>query len=345
LCTVAVEAALRGDETPSRMDSLSLGPPLPPIPRGPRPPVPQHSSPSNPPIASSPLLNNGGRHNSPRTRQERPPPPVGRIDSREKELTVPPLPNRVGPPGSKLPADSGPPPLPANRSTSPGHAPRDGPPLPSRGSLRSPGGRPQPPPSTRPTARASSVADRQDAVSPPLGGGVPPRTSSISVSGGKGPSSSSSSNRPAGRPQPPGRPGKPTLPSKPQIGRKPVPGGGGGAGGKSKPVVIPSPSSMTPREMMDFFINESPAVIANVQDGVGNIPTLLEHLVTLGEAIADQARGKSVQFRIQMSKFRSELGSLKTYANVSWYNSTSQIVSEVSQLVAGLKVLYSNLSD
>ena len=341
-----MEAALRGDETPSRMDSLSLGTPLPPVPRGPRPPVPQHSSPSNP--TSSPQLNNGGKHSSPRTR---PPPPIGRVESREKEIGVPPLPTRVGPPSnSKLAAESVAPPLPANRSTSPGHAARDGPPLPSRGSLRSAGGRPQPPPSTRGTGRASShggsVSDRQDARSPPLAaGGVPPRTSSMSVPGGKGTSSPAPLNRPGGKPPPPGRPGKPTLPSKPQIGRKPVGGGGGAAGGKSRPVVVPSPSNMTPREMMDFFINESSGIIANVQDGVGNIPTLLENLVNLGEAIADQARGKSVQFRIQMSKFRSELGSLKTYANVSWYNSTNQIVGEINQLVTGLKVLYENLLD
>ena len=108
---------------------------------------------------------------------------------------------------------------------------------------------------------------------------------------------------------------------------------------------VPTPDGMTPREMVDFFIGESPRIISNVQDGVGNIPTLLENLVTLGEAIADQARGRSVQFRIQMSKFRSELGNLKTYANVAWYNSVNQIVSNIHQLVSGLKVLSYNLSE
>ncbi len=111
------------------------------------------------------------------------------------------------------------------------------------------------------------------------------------------------------------------------------------------PVSVPSPDGMTPREMVDFFINESPAIINNVQDSTGNIPTLLDDLVTLGEALADQAKGKSVQFRIQMSKFRSEIGNLKTFANVSWYNSVNQIVSDINQLVAGLKVLSNNLSD
>lgn len=120
---------------------------------------------------------------------------------------------------------------------------------------------------------------------------------------------------------------------------------GDGGASKGTPVIVPSPDGMSPREMMDFFINESSRIISNVQEGVGNIPTLLENLVTLGEAIADQARGRSVAFRIQMSKFRSEIGNLKTYANVAWYNSVDQIVKDINQLVNGLKVLSNNLSE
>ena len=336
-CGTAVEAALRGDETPPRVDSLSLAPPLPAVPKGPRPPIPQHSS-----STTSPLVSNGSRHGSPRTRADRPPPPVGRTESRDREFAAPPLPTRVSPMGK--PMDS-PPPLPPNRATSPGH--REGPPLPTRGSLRS--ARPQPPPSSRSAPRTSSQGtERQDVRSPPTPStGAPPRTGSIGV-GGRG-NVPAPPNRQGSRPQPPGRPGKPSLPNKPHFSKKAVQiqssGGEGGGGGKGPPVSVPTPDGMTPREMVDFFIGESPRIISNVQDGVGNIPTLLENLVTLGEAIADQARGRSVQFRIQMSKFRSELGNLKTYANVAWYNSVNQIVSDIHQLVSGLKVLSNNLSE
>lgn len=108
---------------------------------------------------------------------------------------------------------------------------------------------------------------------------------------------------------------------------------------------VPSPDGMTPRQMVDFFLSESPAMISNVQDGVGNIPSLLDDLVTLGEAIADQARGRSVQFRIEMSKFRSGVGNLKKFANVAWYNSIGQIVEEINRLVTGLNTLSQNLSE
>lgn len=96
---------------------------------------------------------------------------------------------------------------------------------------------------------------------------------------------------------------------------------------------------------MDFFLTESPAIISAVENRSGDIPKMLDDLVTLGEAIAEQAVGTSVQFRIRMSKFRSGLSVLKTYSNVTWYNSISQIVEELGKLVDSLKVVSQFLTE
>lgn len=196
---------------------------------------------------------------------------------------------------------------------------------------------------------SSQTSEKLEVRTPPTPGGAR-GGSGGSVGGRSNPPAPPS--RPTNKPQPPGRP-KPTLPNKPLLSKKPTSGpsqhggssGGGGGKGTSAAISVPSPEGMTPRQMVDFFLFESPAVISNVQDGVGNIPTLLENLVTLGEAIADQARGRSVTFRIEMSKFRSGLGTLKTFANVSWYNSVNQIVEEMKRLVTGLNILSQNLSE
>ena len=340
-----MEAALRGDETPLRVDSITVNVQSPPHANSVRPPVPQHVTSSTSFSSSSTSTN--GRHGSSRSRNEpRPPIPMSRTASREKDL-APPLPNRVVSPTTSRVLES-PVSMPSNRSTSPGQ--RDGPPLPQRGSLRSAkhprsgegagGSVHKPPPQSSERLEPRNV--------PVIGGGS---------SGGAGGSVSRTSlptppSRPFNKPQLPGKPKTTTLPSKPALVKKPAnlgqqhgSSGGGRGRGADKVVSVPSPDGMTPRQMIDFFLSESPAVISNIQDGVGSIPTLLDDLVTFGEAIADHAKGRSVHFRIEMSKFRSGLGNLKKFANVSWYNSVGQIIEEIDRLVSGLNILSQNLSE
>lgn len=141
---------------------------------------------------------------------------------------------------------------------------------------------------------------------------------------------------------------KPALPNKPSIQshprKPPTPKGVGGAGVPS-PVAVPSPDKLTPREMVDFMMNESPTIIAAIQEGSGNVPRMLEDLVTLGEAITEQARGTSVQFRIRITKFRNHLSALKTHSTVTWYNSVQQIVEELNNLATSLEVISRNLTE
>lgn len=111
------------------------------------------------------------------------------------------------------------------------------------------------------------------------------------------------------------------------------------------PIAIPSPAQMSPRDMVDFILSESPAIISAVQEGTGNIPRMLDDLVSLGEAISEQGRGTSVQFRIRIAKFRTGVGALKTYANVTWYNNVGQIVEELERLVGLLKIISRNLTE
>lgn len=97
--------------------------------------------------------------------------------------------------------------------------------------------------------------------------------------------------------------------------------------------------------MVEFFLKESPAIITAIRDGSGNVPRMLDDLVTLGEAICEQAKGTSVQFRIRITKFRTALGTLKTYSTTTWYNTVSQILEEMNKLLASLEVIAKNLSD
>ncbi len=297
---------MEGHETSSRRGSISLDLPHPPIPRGPRPSSRKHSSAST----------FGDKHGSPRTRADRPPPQIGggRTESLDGDLVGVPLPTR-----SMSGSDSFP-----HHATSPGHT-REGPPTLSWGSLRSSGRKRRPHSSTRTTPSDSS--DLQSPLLATSGSSIPRSGGNVTLPSG-----------PGEKTQPPGRP-------KSQISRKPMATSGGRGGGKSGPVSVPSPDGMTLKEMMDFFIDESPAIINNVQDSTGDIPTLLEDLVTLGEAIADQAKGASVQFRIQISKFRSDVANLRKFTNVSWYNSVNQIVRGMNELVASLKDLSDTLSN
>lgn len=96
---------------------------------------------------------------------------------------------------------------------------------------------------------------------------------------------------------------------------------------------------------MDFILNESPAIISAVKEGTGNVPRMLEDLVTLGEAISEQGRGTSVQFRIRIAKFRTGVGALKNYANTTWYNNVGQILEELDRLVGLLEIISRNLTE
>ena len=327
----AVEAALRGDETPSRIDSISVGPPnhLPPPPvssNTSRPPVPHHTP-------SSTATN--GRQPSPSLQRpsDRPLPAIARVASKGGGDIAPPLPNRVTSPNSPKSRESLP--MPPVRPASPSRS-RDGPPLPQRGSLRG----------TRPSPPLHAAARKLPSPPVPVTKEAPPQASRQGgVSSGGRPQPP---NRSGSRPQLPDKP-RPALPSKPSapaVSRKTVPPprvGGGGSGGTS-PVSIPSPDELAPQEMVTFFLTESPNIIAAVQSGSGNVPKMLDDLVTLGEAISEQVRGTKVQFRIRITKFRSGLSSLKTLSNITWYNSVGQIVEELDKLVSTLEVIEQNMS-
>ena len=357
VCT-AVEAALRGDETPLplRGESISIGP-LNSFP--PRPPVPHHTSSSSSSTAN-------GRQGSPSMLHATDrPPPVGRVSSRGE--VAPPLPNRVTPSGATSPKSRDVPPTPSfHTSPLPTQPPRvrevpptppshfhskEGPPLPNRGSLRN----------TRPSlpsvpSHGHGGGARNPPVPPvashPSPGGrgkptIPPPVASHPSSGGGGGGKPipPPMNRSGSRPQIPEKP-KPALPHRPAaIPRKPqAPAKVGGTGGApASPVSIPSPDNLTPHEMVDFFLTESPAMIAAVQSGSGNIPRMLDELVVLGEAITDQAKGSKVQFRIRITQFRNGLGKLKTFSNITWYNCIGQIVEELEKLVASLEVIQQNM--
>ena len=94
---------------------------------------------------------------------------------------------------------------------------------------------------------------------------------------------------------------------------------------------------------MDFLLRESPNMIAAVQDGSGNIPRMLDDLITLGEAVTEKGRGTSVQFRIRMARFRTSLGTLKNYSNTTWYNSVGAIVEELENCKTLLEVISQNM--
>lgn len=110
------------------------------------------------------------------------------------------------------------------------------------------------------------------------------------------------------------------------------------------PVSVSSPDQLTPQQMVTCFLTECPNIIAAVQSSSGNVPKILDDLVTLGEAISDQVRGTKVQFRIRITKFRSSLSTLKTFSNITWYNSVGQIVEELQKLVSTLEVIEQNMS-
>lgn len=337
---IAVQAALRGDDTPLplRGESISIGP-LNSFP--PRPPVPHHTSSSS----------SNGRQGSPSLHSTERPPPVGRVSSRGE--VAPFLPNRVTSPSTTSPKSRDVPPTPPFHASSlpsqppkrevpptpPSHSsfhPKDGPPLPNRGSLRG----------SRPALPSVPSHGHGGGVRMP----VPPVASHPSPGGGGGggrPTVPPPMNRSGSKPHIPDKP-KPTLPYKPAaITRKsPAPAkvGGAGAGGPpASPVSIPSPDDLTPHEMVGFFLSESPAMIAAVRSGSGNIPRMLDELVVLGEAITDQVKGSRVQFRIRITQFRNGLGKLKTFSNITWYNCTSQIVEELEKLVASLEVIQQNM--
>ena len=97
--------------------------------------------------------------------------------------------------------------------------------------------------------------------------------------------------------------------------------------------------------MVDFFLRESPNMITAVQEGSGNIPRMLDSVIALGEAVAERGRGTSVQFRIRMARFRTSLGTLKNYSNVTWYNSVEAIVEELTNCTSLLEVISQNMAD
>jgi hypothetical protein len=96
--------------------------------------------------------------------------------------------------------------------------------------------------------------------------------------------------------------------------------------------------------MVTCFLNESPNIIAAVQNSSGNIPKMLDDLVMLGEAISERVTGTKVQFRIRITKFRTSLSTLKNFSNITWYNSVGQIVEELEKLVSTLEVIQQNMS-
>ncbi len=360
LSLLAVEAALRGDETPPRGESISVNH-APPLPATPRPPIPHHAPSSSP---------SNGRHGSPATNHKYMPQPISRTSSRDRDIAAPPLPNRVGgmrPPTTK---DSQvPPPPPPNRPSSPNRSAREGPPLPQRGSFR--GGRPSPTASRdgprKPTSppvppqgsnRGGGGGRGNPPVPPPGGGGgrgnppVPPAggrgNPPVPPAGGGGgrgnppvPPAGGGRGRPNNKPSLPGKP-KPALLAKPS--QKKPPSSSTRGDSTSPSISIPSPDQLTSREMVDTFLREAPSIISAVQSGSGSsIPRVLDDLRTLGEAITEKAKGTSVQFRIKMTKFRSCLSTLKTYSNSTWYNSVEQIVEELEKLVTYLEIVSGHL--
>ena len=108
-------------------------------------------------------------------------------------------------------------------------------------------------------------------------------------------------------------------------------------------VAIPSPDELSPPEMVAFVLRESPAIMAAVRSGTGNVPHMLDELVVLGEAISEQVKGTKVQFRIRITKFRTGLSVLKTYSNITWYNSIGPIIEELEKLVSSLEIIQQNM--
>lgn len=338
----AVQAALRGDDAPPRVDSISVGglranseqhAPPPPIPNTPRPKPPAHS--------------NGGRPPPPPlSHRDLPPPPqLGRSASKEKP--APPFANRSVSPRS-TDTTSPPPPLPPNRPSSPSargagssssSGPRDGPPLPSRSSTRSK----QPPP---PASAGRNLPS-------PSGGGshpqLPPRSINREPGGpvlpprhGRPGNSNTPSSRPPGRPERPPVSGKPVIPPSNRPDRPSA------SGRRPKPPLPKKPTSpksvetREPKELIKRLLAEGPGVVSAISSGSGNIPQLLEDLAALTESIVEEAPGAphkaTIQFQINLTSLRSQIGSLREYSS-SWQDNSNEVNTTVNTVMKKAQIL------
>lgn len=320
--TPAVEATLRGDEQPARVDSISVAlsnsinpPPLPTTPRPPLP-VPHHR------VSAT---------NGERTPHQSPTPPSSRPKAypphSHHSLPPPPLPTRSTSPASSSTGRTRdtPPPLPPNRPSSPTSVRDNAPPPPIRPSSR--GNRPpqRPPLPQRPSVGGglgTFVTDRErpmppiparahtspeTATSPSSGPTLPPRLSSKP----NPPSPPKHANMPHPRPPPPGgsRP-KPRLPKK-------TPSFTSTSSSISPPLERISDCSVW--DMIQRLQKEAPDIIPAVRGEYGTVPQLLEELASLTEGIVEAAQSwpndASIALRMCITTLRSQVITLRGPTN------------------------------
>lgn len=76
-----------------------------------------------------------------------------------------------------------------------------------------------------------------------------------------------------------------------------------------------------------------------------NTQQMLLKLITLGEAIVERSKGRSVLFRISITRFRVCVENLKKYCNATWYNSVQEIVEKLNEFSNLLEGILWNLED
>ena len=379
--SIAVQAALRGDEQPLRVDSISVGlshgvnsisenlrpPPIPNTPRPKQQPLLSHAhTTDNDRDRTSPSPSSSSRsrgHHSHSNRDLPPPPPF----SRAKE------------PAPSPPSKPSTPPLVEGPTSSRGGSQDRGPRVPARPSApytRSQGS--QKPLPSAPFRQSTSHSTKQSTGGGPL---LPSRAQSVS-NGGK--------NFTSGGPQLPPRPttrspplamtktpsmDKPEKPERPsrwgsRSQPRPPP-----AGDRPKPLPPKKPSAlMSPtspiaksfeksnerqrarmssppsdgvQEGIQVLLTEAPEVLTAVQDRYGTVPQLLEDLATLTENVIEGAQSgpndSSIKFRRCITNLRSQVGTLRNAKGPSWQNSAGDIEKAISNIIKQVQQLSTHL--
>ena len=129
------------------------------------------------------------------------------------------------------------------------------------------------------------------------------------------------SNRPD-RPSASGRRPKPPLPKKPTSPK--------------------SVETREPKELIKRLLAEGPGVVSAISSGSGNTPQLLEDLAALTESIVEEAPGAphkaTIQFQINLTSLRSQIGSLREYSS-SWQDNSNEVNTTVNTVMKKAQIL------
>lgn len=308
---VAVEAVLRGDETPpSRLDSISVKETPPPVPNTPRPRPPP---PQTPPLVNEDRLPNKQSHSH--FHRALPAPPTV---SRTKEFGGRSMsPNAMGLTKSMENL----PPLPPNRPGSP-----------HMGNNTQSHNSSKPPPPRRPQIPPPSLPKSNQTSPPPSSSErpAPPRRPKPPLP--RRPSNLSSSTSP---PPPPS--------NKPVISR--------GSSRQDSSLTLSYNIDLTAsdsiQDMISNLQNSAPDILTAMKDRHNRVPQFLEELANLTESIVDTAQSssgtKTISFRTMITSLRGDFAILRNVKGPLWQRNEEKVTKCVNDIVKKVSQLSSHL--